>query len=248
LISAGFRTDLPVGVSTWREAVGGGLTLPGWWYTVVSLPVFQFLFWRWNWRLLLWWQLIWRISRLDLQLIPTHPDLSGGLGGFGVAHVDLAPLGLGFTSTVITTYAEHMMVSGVWHNSSVLPITSVVVGVTLTILAPLAIFMPRLLEVKQRGLLDYGALAADYARALDMKWIGGKAPADETMLGTADIQSLADLANSFGIIRSMRIVPIAWSQIVMIAAAAALPTVLLAVVLWPLDELIVHGVRTILSI
>lgn len=90
-------------------------------------------------------------------------------------------------------------------------------GVTLTILAPLAIFMPRLLEVKQRGLLDYGALAADYARAFDMKWIGGKAPADETMLGTADIQSLADLANSFGIIRSMRIVPIAWSQIVMIA-------------------------------
>jgi hypothetical protein len=42
----------------------------------VSLPVFQFLFWRWNWRLLLWWQLIWRISRLDFQLIPTHPDLS----------------------------------------------------------------------------------------------------------------------------------------------------------------------------
>ena len=70
----------------------------------------------------------------------------------------------------------------------------------------------------------------------------------ETMLGTADIQSLADLANSFGIIRSMRIVPIAWSQIMMIAAAATLPVVLLALVLWPLDELIVHGVRAILSI
>jgi hypothetical protein len=248
LISAGMRSDLPVGVSTWRETSAGGLTLPGWWYSLVSLPTFQFLFWRWIWRLLIWWQLLWRISRLDLQLIPTHPDLAGGLGGFGVAHVDLAPLGLGYAATAIATYSESMVAVGTSVESYVLPITAVVAGVTLTILAPLALFTPRLLEVKQRGILDYGALAANYARAFDAKWIRGEARGDEAFLGTADIQSLADLANSFNVIRSMRIVPIATSQIVMIVAAAALPIAPLALVLWPLDELILRGVETILGI
>jgi hypothetical protein len=44
-------------------------------------------------------------------------------------------------------------------------------------------------------------------REFDHKWLRGGVAADEPIVGSGDIQSLADLANSFGVIRTMRVVP-----------------------------------------
>jgi hypothetical protein len=43
-------------------------------------------------------------------------------------------------------------------------------------------------------------------RKFDAMWVRGGAPADEPLVGSADIQSLADLGNSFEVVRTMRIV------------------------------------------
>ena len=50
------------------------------WYGYVSLPLFQFLLMRWYFRLFIWTRFLWQVSRLDLSLVPTHPDRVGGLG------------------------------------------------------------------------------------------------------------------------------------------------------------------------
>ena len=44
-------------------------------------------------------------------------------------------------------------------------------------------------------------------REFDQKWLRGGAPADESLIGSGDIQSLADLANSFAVVREMRRFP-----------------------------------------
>src|SRR5262245_15845571 len=173
LILVGVRGDLPVAGSSWRAVAAGTesqLTPAGWWYALVSLPLFAFLCWRWAWRLLIWWALLWRIARLDLQLIPTHPDLAGGLGGLGVAHTDLAPLSSALSAMLVASYAEDLLFAGVKLEALVLPLAGIVLGTMALVLTPLAFFTPRLLEVKQRGLIDYGVLAATYARAFDAKW------------------------------------------------------------------------------
>ena len=192
-IWSGLRTDLP-GVSTWRHAADGGLTLAGWWYSLVCLPVFQFLFWRWGWRLLIWTRLLWRLSRLNLQLIPTHPDTSGGLAVLGVAHVDLAPLSFAASAILSASYAEQILFGGVPLTSFAISITTTVVGSTLTLIAPLTFFAPKLIDVKQRALLEYGTLAAHYTRAFAAKWLRTDPPPDEPILGTPDLQSLTILA------------------------------------------------------
>ena len=197
LIWAGLRTDLPLGVSTWRTTSGGGLTLAGWWYSLVSIPVFQFLLWRWCWRLLIWSRLLWSLARLDLQLIPTHPDRAGGLGVLGVAHVDLAPLSFGASAVLSASYAEQMIFAGVPPAAFAISLAAAVIGSTLTLVAPLMFFSPRLIDVKQRALLEYGTLAANYTRAFAGKWLGADARRDEHLLGTPDLQSLADLGSSF---------------------------------------------------
>jgi hypothetical protein len=77
-IAIGLRVDLPGDVNTWRRTPDGHMTAAAWWYGFVSLPLFQFLTWRWMARLLIWWRVLWAIARLDLHLIPTHPDRAGG--------------------------------------------------------------------------------------------------------------------------------------------------------------------------
>jgi hypothetical protein len=54
--------------------------LAGAWYWFVCLPLFRFLMFRWLWRVALWWCFLWRVARLRLHLVATHPDGAGGLG------------------------------------------------------------------------------------------------------------------------------------------------------------------------
>jgi hypothetical protein len=247
-IAEGPRPDLPSAISTWRTTADGHLTPAGWWYAVVSFPVFQFLLWRWLARMLSWSQLLWRINRLNLQLIPTHPDLAGGLGGFGVAHVTLAPLGVGFSTMLVASFTEEILYGGADVSRFVLPMAGAVCVTVILIVAPLLIFTPRLIRLRQEGLLEYGTLGADYARAFDDKWIQPKTPPREPLLGSADVQSLADLANSFNIIRSMQIVPIALFQVLVLVVAAVLPALPLALFVIPLDELILKALRRVFNV
>ncbi len=248
LISSGVRTDLPENLQTWRTMPDGRNTMAGWWYAIVSLPAFQFLMGRWCWRLLLWWVLLWRIARFDLQLMPTHPDRAGGLGMLGVVHLDLAPLGAAGGAVLAANFAPLLMLGSARLEAFAVPAVAYVALMTLTLIAPLFFFTPRLLEVKQRGLMLYGALAADYTIAFDRKWLRKDARPDESILGTADLQSLADLANSFGVIQSMRLIPMTLNQLVRLVAAAALPMAPLLLYVFSLDELIIRIGRAILQI
>ena len=113
-------------------------------------------------------------------------------------------------------------------------------------LVPLFFFSRRLVEVKQRGLLDYGGLATDYVQAFHRKWLQGGA-GDEPLIGSADVQSLADLGNSVGAIQDMQLLPISWSQISTLALAAALPMLPLVLFAIPLDQIIIGGIRSLVG-
>ena len=247
LIWAGLRTDVSVDVTTWRTTANGALTPAGWWYTLVSIPMFQFLAWRWCWRLLIWGELLWKFSRLNLQLVPTHPDGAGGLAVLGVIHVDLAPLSLAGSAVLSSNYAEQILYANVPLQTFAVSLTAAVIGSALFLLVPLAFFSPRLIDTKQRGLLEYGTLASHYTRAFATKWLGSEQP-EESILGTADIQSLADLGNSFSFIRNMSVLPIGKQQIIFIFVAGALPFLPLILTVFPLEQLIIDSVKSVLNV
>src|SRR5580704_374040 len=74
-----FQHEWTVGtVSSWHTE-GRGLTTGGWWYATISAQVFRFILYRWMFRYFIWGLLLWRTSRLDLRLMPTHPDRAAGL-------------------------------------------------------------------------------------------------------------------------------------------------------------------------
>jgi hypothetical protein len=83
---------------------------------------------------------------------------------------------------------------------------------------------------------DYTVLGARYVHAFEQKWIASAA-AEEVLLGTPDLQSLADLANSVEVVRKMRVAPISIRLAAAIGAAAALPMLPLLLFEFPLADL-----------
>jgi hypothetical protein len=227
--------------ATWYAAPaaeGSGLTLAGVWYGYVSLPVFQFLMLRWYYRIFIWIYFLVRVSRIELNLVPTHPDRVGGLGFLANTPHAFVPLLLAHG-----TLAAGLIASRIFHHGATLPdfqleILILVIYCMCLVLGPLVVFAPLLAQTRLRGSREYGRLAERYTRAFDAKWVRGGAPKDEPLLGSADIQSLADLANSFEVVRTMRMAPITRQAVVQLAVITVLPIVPLLLTIMPLEELL----------
>jgi len=113
-----------------------------------------------------------------------------------------------------------------------------VILMVILVVGPLLVFAPQLARARRTGLREYGTVAQRYVRDFDAKWVRGKGSTDEPILGTGDIQSLADLGNSFSIIQEMRMVPITKHAMIQLGAATLAPIVPLLLTLMPLEDLI----------
>ena len=167
--------------STWKRS-DAGITLAGWWYILVSLPILFFFLLRWLWIFLLWSRFLFRISRLGLELTPTHPDRAGGLGflGWGLASFGLVLMAI---SAVLSGSLAYEIV----HRGSSLNILKyhIMIFVVLAIVilhAPLIVFTGRLARCRFRGLLDFGSLIGDHDRAFNEKWLKSQG---SSLLGSA---------------------------------------------------------------
>jgi hypothetical protein len=212
------------------------MPLVGLWYWLVCLPLFRFLAFRWAWRLLLWWRFLWRLSRMELSLTPTHPDGVGGLGYLEVVQTHLAPLALAISMLVAAGFAEEMSAGASFDPIYLATAIIVIVDIAL-FLGPPCFFAFTLTECRERGLRDYTVLAGRYVEDFERKWLDDRSQAQEPLLGTADLQSLADLGNSIGVVRNMRLAPGSIRLLAIILAAALLPMTPLFLFQYPVAEI-----------
>jgi hypothetical protein len=227
--------------ATWYAVPGVGglkLSLSGVWYGYVSLPLFQFLLMRWYFRMFIWARFLWQVSRLDLSLVPTHPDRVGGLGFLSNTVYAFVPLAVAHGGLLAGLIANRIFYLGAALPEFKLEIGVLVVFLLCMLLGPLLVFAPQLAEAKRTGNREYGTLAERYVREFDAKWLRGGAPADESLVGSGDIQSLADLSNSFEVVRTMRIAPVTKEAILRLGVATLAPVVPLALTMMPLEELL----------
>ena len=236
-----WRQYLALDTATWYATPaleGSRASLAGIWYGYVSLPIFQFLLVRWYFRLFVWTRFLWQVSRIELSLVPTHPDRVGGLGFLSNTVYAFATLAVAHGALLAGTLANRIFFAGAALTEFKAEIAVVVAFLLCAILGPLVVFTPQLAQAKRKGLREYGALAERYVRAFDAKWLRGGAPADEALVGSADIQSLADLGNSYELVRTMRLAPITKEAILRVAAAALIPMVPLLLTMMPLEALL----------
>lgn len=108
--------------------------------------------------------------------------------------------------------------------------------VMVVFLGPMLVFAPKLRAARLKGNMAFRAFAARYVQEFEQKWLGNASP-EEPLVGTADIQSLADLANSAKTVRDMRTVPVSARIVTLYAIGVVLPFLPLLLLKYPIAEL-----------
>jgi hypothetical protein len=235
------RTELLMnGVSNWHFAPTGpdGVSLAGWWFSLVSAPLFRFLLLRWLWRMFLWSSFMWRASRINLYMVATHADQAAGLGFLSGGQIAFTPIVFVGGAVIAAQVGNTIAYQGATLSSQKFPMIAYAVIALVILIAPLFVVSPVLIKIRQKALLDYGTLVTAHNQQFDLKWIHKQQTAGQTLLGNQDASSLIDLASSFNVIRRMTPVPISRRTLIELAVAAALPMVPVILFATPAEELI----------
>jgi hypothetical protein len=244
-----WRYTHELGTATWYAVPGVDgtrLTPAGWWYAFVSVPVFQFLLLRWYFRIAIWIRFLWKVSRIRLALSPVHGDLNAGMGFLGGTVYAFVPLLVAHGVLLSGNIANRVLYGGAKLADSYAEVALVAAFLFALVVLPLTVFAGQVNDTKRRASREYGRLAQRYARDFEAKWLPGGTPPRQSPLGDADIQSLADLANSLAVVRATGPVPITRQVAINLAAAILVPLAPLLLTVVPARELAAHLVKLLL--
>ena len=244
-----WQSNHPLIISTWYADLSGGslhYTPAGYWFVFVTVPLFQFLTLRWLWRIALWYQFVWRVSRLPLRLNLFHPDSSGGLGFLERSTIAFAPILVAYSAVEAGLIGNRIWYAGARLAEFEMDIAGLAIFEALLVLLPLTFFITTLESAKWTSIREFGNLASVYVEAFREKWIPGGMPEADGLLGNADLQSLADLGHSYLFARHIRPIPISKGMLVSLAALIVAPLLPLALTIMPVEQILERLVKVVL--
>jgi hypothetical protein len=242
-----WRNQIATGITSWYATSEGSqshLTLAGYWYAFVSIPIFQFILLRWYFRFFVWFQFLWRVSKLNLRLIATHPDRAAGLGFLGISTYAFAPILFAQGALLSGMIANRVLYLGESLIAFKVEAAGLLAFILVFVLSPLIVFTTQLTRAKRQALREYGTLTSRYVQGFEEKWVR-RTFNEEELLGHSDIQSLADLGNSFEVVQEMRLVPFGLKDVTRLAAVTAAPLLPLALTVFSLEELVSRLIRVL---
>ncbi len=245
-----FVTSLTIELSakSWEGTLSGGTEILSWAgiaVTYLSTPLFLFLAFRWLWRFFVWTVLLFRVSRLPLQLTPLHPDQAGGLGFMSIYPSVFNGFVFSMSCVVASSFLKELGLEA--HDSSTVwfALTVWMIMINGLFLGPLLVFMKPLSDSRQQAMLDYGQLASEHHLFFHREWIEKKKSGAE-LFESAIPSTIADLNASIQAVRDMQTVPLNLGSFVRLFLASAVPMLVVILKLVPLGELIQWIVGSIL--
>ena len=149
------------------------------------------------WKWLLWTFFLFKLSRMKLQLMVSHPDKHAGIGFLGMSTVAFAPIAFAVAAAVGATWRYEILYAGAHLLSFKMPAILLLVLVLLIAVGPLLFFVPKLAPLRRKGILQYGSLAHLHSTEFHDKWILHRKGHEAEFLAAPEISSLTDLASSF---------------------------------------------------
>lgn len=226
------RSDL----STWASGSSGGTTLSaaGWWFGMVSRPLVGFFLLLWAWRYFSWGLFLRRVGKLELAILPAHPDGVGGLNPVTRAHLSFVLIGFAVHAAMSGALADELLYAGATIVQTGTEIAFFMVISILALTAPLIVFVPGMLRAKNQGLVDYGWLAHNLTGAFDARWSAG----GTGLLDSADPSAMADFGADYGQVRSMNSFPLTLHQLGAVGVILFVPFAFLVFTQISLAELV----------
>jgi hypothetical protein len=222
----------------WLKSDYQVLSLAGWWNALVSAPLFILLFFGWLWRVFLWARFLWLMSRLNLRLIPSHPDHAGGLmflgdslRAFWLVSFALGAVVAGQVANRITLYGESL---ATFKHIAI----GLVVFELILFLGPLTLFIGKLRETRRRGDFEYGALAGEVGRQFERDCLNRERGAFEEGPNTQDFSSAANIYGIVANVYGTKDFPFGLRNLGLLIAVALAPFAPVALMVMPLTEII----------
>lgn len=215
-----------------------GLSYAGKWMHYFSIPVFQFLLLRWLWRYLVWVALLYRISRIKLNLLPTHPDGSGGL-----SIILLGQQGFILLFAVFGMVISGEMIANLLDNDKLFDIIKVqiagfVILGSILMLFPLFFFTGKLFRTKYHGLIDLGKAGMRLSNKYEDEFVKLMGTEKRIAENTVDPSMQVDYSDVYKSLQEMRTLPIRFSDIVIMALMLFVPFIPIFFIHYSIVELL----------
>lgn len=219
-----------------RQAAAQGEGMRRIWVEGIGFPIFYFVGLRAILSWAGWCGVLAQLRRVSLRLFPAHPDYCGGLEFLVLPCRAFCLVILGFSCILVGDWGAEIAFDAADVSEFGGLLGAWAVTAVLSTLGPLVLVSPRLLEARLRGLREFGALATSYTRLFEERWI--RRVPDRPLLGTPDLQSLADLGNSFRVVREMRVILVRKRDVLLVLLASVGPALPLLLTKFPLAELL----------
>lgn len=222
----------------WAVDADGTLGFGGWWFAYVVRPVFLALLMAWLWRIVLLSLWMGRVGRIDLSLVPTHPDRAGG-----VALVEKLPGAFALVSMALSAMLASRWAHEILHHGASIAayrhaVIVFVVVWALLLLLPLLAIAPALARTRKKAILAYSSLVGRQGELVHQRWIEGRAVTAEPILDAPEIGPVADAAAMYEAVVKMRHAPVGTVSVIGIVLPLALPLVVVAALQVPLKDLL----------
>jgi hypothetical protein len=213
-------------VNSWFGHVTGrgpSLTPAGAWYEFFSLPLSRFIAYRWYYRLVIWYRMLWKISRLPLKLNVGHPDQAGGIGFLSQSAVILAPVFVAHTIVLAGVIGDQILHLGISLRYFKVVIGAAIVLLLLVAFIPVLFFSRRLILARRSGIRENAEFAARYVEDFSQKWLRSVAAPGGTLASNPDLQGLSSLGSHYQSVRDTQLVPFGRRTLLFVAVLLALP-------------------------
>jgi hypothetical protein len=205
-----------------------GLGFGGWWFLYIVRPIFTILLLGWLWRIGLLFMLFYRISKLDLALVPAHPDRMGGLGFLEKLPKAFVLVTLAMSAVLASRWIHDSLYHHIALDTLKLPLLSFAILWGLIVLAPLYVFSAKMISTRKKAMRQYSALLAEHGRLIHRKWILGQKVGEQEILDSPELGPSADIETIYAAVKNMRKFPIGKSCIMPILVPIVLPMVIVA--------------------
>ncbi|SLM48973.1 membrane protein of unknown function [Nitrospira japonica] len=186
------------------------LTWPGAWEFIFVGPLTTYWWLRWSVKVLLWTWYLYQVSNLRLNLVPSHPDSTGGIGFLSDAQTKfgwiILAYGISYVAPTIlyklTFEGATILVLSVWGYAA-----SFVIGAPVLFTLPLFMFTQQLSQAKSRALEVLQERSMERAQAFEEKWLKACTSGHYELMSGSDLTGLDALNRVYDHIHKMRVVP-----------------------------------------
>jgi len=225
-------------VPLWHGVIWGDRIAPtpaGWWGLLVSLPLLFLFLLGWLWRIVLWARFLWLMSRIELRLVPSHPDGAGGLGFLATSLEAFLPLAFAFGVLAAGPVLNLVVHRGASPTQFRFQAVGMAVFTVVLFATPLLVFVRRLLEAHHRGVLSYGGLTHRAGHLFEREWLAAHPVIDEQTLRAPEFAATNNLYSISARAIEMRRVPFDTRSLALLGGAALVPFLPAELLRLPLD-------------